>query len=159
MTGSVLDDLAQRIEGCSDRVLLVSPYMSADVGTLCAKLITRRRAAASPPEARILTAIRPGALADDSLSAQALLALIDAGAAVRSIQNLHAKIYIVDQWAMLGSGNLSPGGLDHMNVEAFAVATGADVEPVTTCCEKWWRRAGDVDAGAGEDRFDHAVLF
>jgi hypothetical protein len=61
---------------------------------------------------------------------------------VRTLANLHAKMCLVDDWVLLGSGNLSAAGLDGLNAE-LGIATNdpAITEPAGDQVQVWWERA------------------
>jgi hypothetical protein len=124
--------------------MIASPFVGREVGELLASRIALRRAADGQElDLRVLTAFRMVAIERGFLSASALCALSDSGAAVASIPNLHAKLVMVDEWALVGSGNLSQAGLNSLNVELGLSATGTDAEPVAELFNGWWRHAKD----------------
>jgi phosphatidylserine/phosphatidylglycerophosphate/cardiolipin synthase-like enzyme len=67
---------------------------------------------------------------------------------IQTIPNLHAKVVVVDDWALVGSGNLTRSGTDHLNVELGLVSRGDDAAGVVDAFEAWWRHASR-SAGAG----------
>src|SRR4051794_1441902 len=101
-TGVTLPLLIDRISGAQEEVLVAAPYISAPVvaGALGALRVP----------ARVLTALDARAIQAGSLSLPAVAALLRVGVGVRSIPNLHAKLFVVDStWALVGSGNFTAG--------------------------------------------------
>jgi len=81
----------------------------------------------------------------------ALLMLQDAGFAVASIPNLHAKASLVDSgWGMVGSGNLTGAGLGDEkgggNYEMGVLLTPSQIEDVTEILVAWWSESKAVTA-------------
>jgi hypothetical protein len=82
-----------------------------------------------------------------STSGKALLTLLKAGAEVRHLGNLHAKVYLRPTGGVVayGSANLSKGGL-RGNLEIVRVSTdAAEVRRVKAHYEDWWRTSRPLD--------------
>ncbi len=92
---------------------------------------------------RVITRFRLTDFAACVSDAAALRRLLDAGATVRGVRNLHAKLYIFgERRAIITSANLTQAGL-RSNHEFGVVADGADV--VAECRQYFdslWERAG-----------------
>jgi hypothetical protein len=98
---------------------------------------------ARPKDIRVLTALDHDVIRLGRLSAQALSALNLAGAQIASIPLLHAKLVIVDQWALVGSGNLTTAGLAAGNIEVFAAVEDQAADAVAEIFDGWWRQVWD----------------
>jgi hypothetical protein len=98
----------------------------------------------------MLVSLDARAVQSGALSVVALQRVLSAGGAVRSAVNLHAKLVVVDdRWALVGSGNLTAGGVNGGNAElGVEVLMGAS--EVRAVFDRWWAEVGpeaQVDAG------------
>ena len=115
-------------------LLIVSPFIKAGV---MARLLTNPAKAA-----RVITRFNLEDFAQGVSDTAALRRLLKAGAAVRGIRNLHAKLYVFG-WSrvIVTSANLTGAGMDR-NLE-FGVVT--EENGVVTACreyfERLWQRA------------------
>lgn len=148
-TGAELVTVASRrllwqLGHARNRIWLASPYLSLNAAE---RLI--ESAAGSPAgDRRLLTAVEEGSVRAGTLSPEGLLALEDNGFEVASIDNLHAKLSLVDSaWALVGSGNLTGAGLGldgsgnfELGVELDATQLGA----AAAIYSSWWGRAALV---------------
>jgi len=145
-SGSVIAAIGDRVERATARILLASPFIGREVGLLVARQIrTGAAASATPRDIRLLTAFDHSVIERGRLNVEALRALRDSGATLASIPNLHAKLAIVDEWALVGSGNLTEACLDAGNIEAFASVTGPDADSAAAIFDGWWQHVLEDD--------------
>jgi len=133
--------LLWRISNAHSRIWLASPYVSATAA---------KRLVETPTECerRLLSAVNEGSVRSGVLSANALLELQAGGFEVASIDNLHAKLSLVDSWGMLGSGNLTAAGLGiagEGNVELGVELSAAQCLGAAAIFARWWRQAELVE--------------
>ncbi len=133
------------MEAAEREVTVVAPFLS--YGPVQDLIAT---AQARGVRLNVLTALTSRAIAAGVLSVRALEGLLAAGADVRSIANVHAKVVLADQDACsVGSSNLTRAGLGIgalTNVELGVLLRGSYVDAVRREVERWWRAAERVDA-------------
>lgn len=132
--------LLWQIHHARNRIWLASPYVSATVAK-------RLKETSAECERRLLTAVNEASVRSGVLSAEALLELQTNGFEVASIDNLHAKLSLVDSWGMLGSGNLTAAGLGldgEGNVELGVELNAAQCLGAAEIFARWWSRAAPV---------------
>jgi hypothetical protein len=139
--------LLRQLSGAQDRIWLASPYLSM---TATNSLI-ENVALSSAAQRHILTAVNEGSVRAGTLSPKALLKLRDNGFEVASIDNLHAKLSLVDSdWGLVGSGNLTGAGLGldgDGNVELGIELDAAQLRTAEAIYAGWWDRAELVPDG------------
>jgi len=128
----LLEELDERLARARRRVWIVAPYQSR----VPAQWLARR--VAPGLDGRILVRWDPEALQRGALSAIGLETLVDRGFAVRSVRDLHAKAYVVDDWAYLGSANWTLAALGGENLELGVTLTGPDAEALAARVAEWW---------------------
>lgn len=149
------DDRLDRLVGRATSSLWISsPFVTAD-GV--------RIAMRSSVRPRLLTKVTAANLASKALDGKSLIRLLESGAEVRSIPNLHAKIYLIDgREGVVTSSNLTGPGL-FRNVELGIHFTDEDqlYEAVRSVFDKLWQRATSVtvDSLAALDRSAQGVVF
>ncbi len=98
--------LLKLAESAEQRVILVSPFLSIPVARALSKIAKPSRASWT-----ILTHLEVNSVASGHLSVDALKILADAYVRVLHLDRLHAKAYVMDDVAIVGSGNLTWAGL------------------------------------------------
>src|SRR4051794_37089507 len=88
VTSRVTDELIDRADKATRRVLVASPFMGPDPAVSFAEAVQFGRN--DVPDKRFLTNFRPAAIESGFLCGEGLVAFIDAGFQCRSITNLHA---------------------------------------------------------------------
>jgi len=135
-----LDELLKLLDRPRTRVWLAAPYVGHEVAGSIADAIGRWQPRSR--ELRLLTHLDSTAVARGALSASGLLDLHHAGFRLRSVENLHAKVAIVDRaWAIVGSGNLTEPGANGKNIELGLRLTGPLLAAAADEFEGWWRSA------------------
>ncbi len=142
-----LDALLERLAQRPARVWLASPFLGHEVGCLLADELEVLHEAGITTEIRVLTCLTEAGLRSgytDPRAVRAFLGALPSGQ-VRTLANLHAKVCIVDDWALIGSGNLSASGLDGLNAEIGVCTTDPlVVDGALESLAKWWDRAVKV---------------
>jgi hypothetical protein len=137
--------LLWRLRHASDRIWLASPYVSM----AAANRLIEDAASSTTGGRRLLTAVNERSVRAGVLSAKALLALQANDFEIASIENLHAKLYLVDNWALIGSGNLTGAGLglgSEGNLELGIELSPAQCRGADAIFTRWWRQADPVQA-------------
>lgn len=142
MTSRVVDrdwesEFKEALRLDATRLLIVSPFIKAHALT---GLLS------DPPESvRVITRFNLEDFAQGVSDVRALRLLLDAGAAVRGIRNLHAKLYVFGSArAMITSANLTEAGM--IRNHEFGVVT-VENRTVAACrdyFERLWKKA-DAD--------------
>lgn len=135
--------LLWQLRHAHDRIWLASPYLSM----AAANRLVEEAASSTARERRLLTAVNERSVRAGALSAKALLMLQANGFEVANIDNLHAKLYLVDHWGLIGSGNLTAAGLGlggAGNLELGVELNPAQCRGAASIFARWWRRADSV---------------
>lgn len=103
---SIYQTLLKLAETAEQRVILVSPFLSIPVARALSEIAKLSRASWT-----ILTHLEVNSVASGYLSVDALKLLASADVRVRHLDRLHAKAYVMDDVAIVGSGNLTWAGL------------------------------------------------
>jgi hypothetical protein len=137
------DGVLAAVGRCTRRTWLASPFLSRPV----AQALADRAPKGSKVDRRLLTALTQRSIEAGVLDPGAIALLRDAGWQVRSIPNLHAKALVCDrQEGLLGSANLTVGGLGGGNLELGRWLAPADVAAVARYLDDWWSRAAPVES-------------
>jgi bifunctional DNA-binding transcriptional regulator/antitoxin component of YhaV-PrlF toxin-antitoxin module len=138
--------LMARIKSSRKRVWLVAPFLS---GTVADKLIEAAKTSAAD-DLRLLTALTDRSVRSRVLDPGGLRRLREADFEVRSLEDLHAKVSVIDRWGLVGSGNLTNSGLGWdkevrgekpTNVELGVILTRPQVTEAVHLVEHWWKAA------------------
>ncbi len=140
MTFRVVDknwetEIADALRRDSDQLRIVCPFIKAPT---LARILSLRLGAI-----RVITRFNLADFAEGVSDIAALRMLLDAGAAVRGIRDLHAKLYVFGSTrAIVTSANLTEAGLCRNH--EFGVLTGdtAAVEHCIVYFDNLWQRGG-----------------
>src|SRR5689334_21076353 len=102
--------ILQRAASASKRVWLVSPYVTSPA------LAEALRACAAASK-RLVTRYNGADILGSATDLHVVHALLSSGMLVRALPDGHAKVYILDDWAYVGSANLTRAGLQSGNRE------------------------------------------
>jgi hypothetical protein len=124
-----------------DRIWLASPYLSAPAADQLVK-----ETATAVQDRRLLTTLDENAVRRGALSAVGLLKLRSGGFEIANVENLHAKLSLVDSWGLVGSANLTVSGLglDHGNLELGIELGTSQHHGAEAIFKRWWKRASPV---------------
>ena len=139
MTSRVIDsgwgtELVKALQIDSSELLIVSPFIKLSA---ISRLLMLR-----PTRIRVLTRFSERDFATGVSDIGAIRELVNAGAEVRVVRNLHAKLYVFGKSrAIITSANLTVAGLDRNH--EFGIASGED--ELIIACRKYfdsvWSRA------------------
>ena len=97
-----------------------------------------------PRGPRVLTCLSAQNAANGSLDLDLLEDLITRGSEVRTLPDLHAKIVLVPPAAMLGSANLTAGGVERNREVVFQSVEEERVRAVADLFQHYWSAASEV---------------
>lgn len=100
-----------------------------------------------PGKIRVITRFHLGDMCDGVSDPEALRLLLEHGAEIRGVRNLHAKLYLFgDQRAIVTSANLTEAGLLHNHEFGFVSNEGAIIARCRDYFDSLWKKAGpDLD--------------
>jgi phosphatidylserine/phosphatidylglycerophosphate/cardiolipin synthase-like enzyme len=138
-----LADMAVALRRAARSISIATPFLSRSV----AGHLVRAADEGLAHRRRLLTALNDSAVAGGYLSIDAIEEFLAAQFEVRSLRNLHAKVLIVDSsWALIGSGNLTEGGVNGRNAELGIVLSPAQARDAERLYfRRWWRAAEPLD--------------
>lgn len=147
LTDSALEVVAVQLEAAvgrrSDgerRIWIATPYIGSEVGALVAARGGALKLGRPSLSLRLLTDLDPTAIATGALGFDALEAFEQASFAMKSLEKLHAKVVVIDDWALVGSANLSQGG-GYRNHELGVVFSAGVPASLLDQFDMWWRHA------------------
>lgn len=143
----VRERLFERVRRAHEHVTLVSPFLSEPIANELAVCAS----ASTALDLRLLTCLSSGATRAGVLSQRGLIALLEAGFEIRSVTDLHAKVWLVDgAWGLVGSGNLTSSGLGsnagRSNAELGVELSANQIHETTQIVDRWWSQGTSLDA-------------
>lgn len=148
---AVHSELMDALAAARSTVVVASPYLTGGIALELSSIAKQ-----SPAHWTMLTALDPHAVASGHLSTTGLRALLRAGVDVRTLDRLHAKAYLADNVAFVGSGNLTSAGLGAgtlPNVELTTRLSAPQRAEVGAILQEWRDLATPVNK-ADLDRAD-----
>jgi hypothetical protein len=140
------EELLRQIRESHERIWLVAPFLS---GAVADKIITARENSGAA-DLRLLTALTERSVRSRVLDPKGLRRLHEAGFKVADRKDLHAKVSIVDDWGLVGSGNLTNSGIGgdgRANVELGVILSAPQVSEAADLVEHWWESAKEKTLG------------
>ena len=133
---SLVDTLRERCDQATKRIWIASPYIGIfkDVQKIIGGNWMR-----SHIDFRVLTDVESGFIRHDTYTGF----IASPNTEIRSLFNLHAKIYLIDDWCLLTSANLT-GMAFSARHEVGQVVSGPEL--VVTLFDQWWRKAQAVSS-------------
>ena len=133
---SLVDTLREHCDQAKKRIWIASPYIGCfkDVQKIIGGNWMR-----SHIDFRVLTDVESGFIRDDTYTGF----MASPRTEIRSLFNLHAKIYLIDDWCLLTSANLT-GMAFSARHEVGQVVSG--LEQVVTLFDQWWQKAQAVSS-------------
>lgn len=133
---SLVDTLREHCDQAKKRIWIASPYIGCfkDVQKIIGGNWMR-----SHIDFRVLTDVESGFIRDDTYTGF----IASHHTEIRSLFNLHAKIYLIDDWCLLTSANLT-GMAFSARHEVGQVVSG--LEQVVKLFDQWWRKAQAVSS-------------
>ena len=133
---SLVDTLREHCDQAKERIWIASPYIGSfkDVQKIIGGNWMR-----SHIDFRVLTDVESGFIRHDTYTGF----IASPNTKIRSLFNLHAKIYLIDDWCLLTSANLT-GMAFSARHEVGQVVSGP--EQVVKLFDQWWRKAQAVSS-------------
>jgi phosphatidylserine/phosphatidylglycerophosphate/cardiolipin synthase-like enzyme len=135
--------LLAQIRGARRRVWLVAPYLTGGV----ADEIIEARETSDAKDFRLITALTERSVRSRVLDPKALGRLHGADFRVWDLKDLHAKVSVVDDWGLVGSGNLTDSGIGEgkksPNIELGVILAPPQVVRAAELIEHWWAMANE----------------
>jgi hypothetical protein len=150
-------ELVGRIERARRRIWLVSPYITGGIANEIAEAAERSKAR----ERWLITELEEHSVRSGVLSPKGLLRLREAKFEVMSLEDLHAKVSVIDGWGLVGSGNLTEKGLGpknglagqkkKSNAELGVILTQPQTKEAVERVKVWGKAAAQLSAGEIEE--------
>ena len=133
---SLVDTLREHCDQATKRIWIASPYIGSfkDVQKIIGGNWMR-----SHIDFRVLTDVESGFIRHDTYTGF----IASPNTEIRSLFNLHAKIYLIDDWCLLTSANLT-GMAFSARHEVGQVVSGP--EQVVKLFDQWWKKAQAVSS-------------
>lgn len=133
---SLVDTLREHCDQATKRIWIASPYIGSfkDVQKIIGDNWMR-----SDIDFRVLTDVESGFIRHDTYTGF----MASLNTEIRSLFNLHAKIYLIDDWCLLTSANLT-GMAFSARYEVGQVVSG--IEQVVKLFDQWWEKAQAVSS-------------
>ena len=133
---SLVDTLRGRCDQAKKRIWIASPYIGTfqDVQKIIGDNWKHRHI-----DFRVLTDVDSGFIRHDTYTGF----MANPDTEIRSLLNLHAKIYLIDDWCLLTSANLT-GMAFSARHEVGQVVSG--IEQVVKLFNQWWEKAQAVSS-------------
>ena len=132
----LINALREHCDQAKERIWIASPYIGnfKDVQKIIGGNWMR-----SHIDFRVLTDVESGFIRHDTYTGF----IASPNTEIRSLFNLHAKIYLIDDWCLLTSANLT-GMASSARHEVGQVVSG--IEQVVTLFDQWWKKAEIVSS-------------
>ena len=133
---SLVDTLREHCDQAKERIWIASPYIGTfkDVQKIIGGNWIRTHI-----DFRVLTDVESGFIRHDTYTRF----MASSRTEIRSLFNLHAKIYLIDDWCLLTSANLT-GMAFSARYEVGQVVSG--IQQVVTLFDQWWKKAQAVSS-------------
>ena len=133
---SLVDTLRERCDQATKRIWIASPYIGTfkDVQKIIGGNWMR-----SHIDFRVLTDVESGFIRHDTYTGF----MASPHTEIRSLFNLHAKIYLIDDWCLLTSANLTGMAFSARHEVGQVVSAP---EQVVKLFDQWWRKAQAVSS-------------
>jgi hypothetical protein len=130
--------ILRRFASARERAWLISPYVTSDA------VVSAARNCRAPSK-RVVTRFDGGDIVAGATDLRVVAALKAAGIDVRVVQGIHAKVYVLDDWAYVGSANLTTRGLE-TSLREFGKASehAEEVSNAAYYFEKLWADATEL---------------
>lgn len=133
---SLVDTLREHCDQAKERIWIASPYIGSfkDVQKIIGGNWMR-----SHIDFRVLTDVESGFIRHDTYTGF----IASPNTEIRSLFNLHAKIYLIDDWCLLTSANLTGMAFSARHEVGQVVSAP---EQVIKLFDQWWRKAQAVSS-------------
>lgn len=134
------NDVAELLKHAQSDVWIVSPWIKYDALRCIPEFVLKQC------NLKVISAATLRDFLEETSDIDAFQKLVDRGAHVRLINNLHAKVYVVDsKHAIITSANLTNAGL-RANIEIGVYIADDQVEAVVTELGNWFAKAKPIDS-------------
>lgn len=148
--GNWTKEFAEALNDDASELRIICPFIKA--GAL------QRLLQHNPKEIQVITRFNLGDFAEGVSDVAALRNLLDAGAKVRGVKNLHAKLYLFGKTrAIITSANLTVAALDSNHEFGMVTSEEATVENCLNYFDKLWSDAGSDLQPEQVDNWDRTV--
>lgn len=133
----LVDTLRQHCDDAKERIWIASPYIGniTDVQKIIGVNWMR-----SHIDFRVLTDIESGFIRPDTYEAFTSSLKTE----IKSLLGLHAKIYLIDDWCLLTSANLTGMAFSARHEVGQQIVSRDGISSVTDLFECWWKKSKDV---------------
>ncbi len=133
--GNWTNEFAEALNDDASELRIICPFIKANA--------LQRLLQHNPKEIQVITRFNLSDIADGVSDIAALRNLLDAGASVRGVKNLHAKLYLFGKTrAIITSANLTKAALDSNHEFGIVTTEGETVENCLAYFDDLWCRAG-----------------
>ena len=130
-------ELTEAVRADSSEIRIVCPFIKE--GAL--KYLLSHR----PGDIQVITRFNLDDIADGASDVEALRMLLDVGASIRGIRNLHAKLYLFGKSrAIITSANLTKAALTQNQEFGVVVDAPADIEACRSYFDELWQRGSSA---------------
>lgn len=133
----LVDTLRQHCDDAKERIWIASPYIGniTDVQKIIGVNWKRRHI-----DFRVLTDIESGFIRPDTYEAFTSSLKTE----IKSLLGLHAKIYLIDDWCLLTSANLTGMAFSARHEVGQQIVSRDGISSVTDLFECWWKKSESV---------------
>lgn len=135
-TESLYHNLSDRCKNAQRRILIASPFVG-DADNV--EIIIGNKWKEEGIDCRILTDAEAGFIKEDVCKR-----FLENNVQIRSLLSLHAKIYIVDDWGLITSANLTRTAFER-RYEIGVECEGQELLDTVELFEKWWELAVPIE--------------
>ncbi len=135
LDGNWTNEFTEALNDDASELRIICPFIKANA--------LQRLLQHNPKEIQVITRFNLSDIADGVSDIAALRNLLDAGASVRGVKNLHAKLYLFGKKrAIITSCNLTKAALDSNHEFGMVTTEGETVENSLDYFDDLWCRAG-----------------
>lgn len=142
-----LDETVEALAASRARAWIATPLLSMHV----AEVLAEASAKGAAGDRRLLTNLSGTTVAMGLLSVAGVRLMLDEGFAVRSLVNLHGRVVVVDDWAIVGGGDFAAAGVEGGNVALGVELGGRRAEEAAEVLATWWASGLGVTTTALQD--------
>lgn len=134
---NLAETLRKKCDEAKDRIWVVSPFVGDTKDIDC---ILGTNWSNSKIDRKLLFDAVSGSMSKHSLSS-----FINSGIKIKSLHSIHAKMYIVDNWCLLTSANLTASAFSKRYEIGNTLESLDDLEGIVSAFNRWWDLAESVN--------------
>lgn len=143
-------EFAKALSDDASELRIICPFMKADI---IGRLLSHH-----PRDVQVITRFNLADFAEGVSDVAALRSLLDGGARVRGVRNLHAKLYLFGtSRAIIGSANLTKAAFGSNHELGVVARDQAIIVKCRAYFDNLWNLAGADLRGVQVDAWDHSV--